>query len=108
MSKRSRRKQKQQQRFRFTGRTPWIWVAIAGAVIAIVGALAVTRPWSTSKPAATPEVAGVPRLRVDQDEVDEGYVKYDVPVRTTFRLSNVGDQPLSILDTPQVRLVEGC
>jgi hypothetical protein len=40
--------------------------------------------------------------------VDEGYVRFNVPVRTTFRLSNVGDQPLQILGQPQVELVEGC
>jgi hypothetical protein len=108
MSNRSRRKKKRQQRRGTTNWMPWVWVAAAGAVVVILGALVVTKPWSTPKPAVTPEVVGGPRLRVDQAEVDEGYVKYDVPIRTTFRLSNVGDQPLKILDSPQVRLVEGC
>jgi hypothetical protein len=40
--------------------------------------------------------------------VDEGYRKFNTSVRTTFRLSNVGDQPLQILGQPQVQLVEGC
>jgi hypothetical protein len=54
-----------------------------------------------------PEVEGAPKLAVDQTVVDEGYVKFNVPVRTTFRLSNVGDQPLKIEAAP-VELVEGC
>jgi hypothetical protein len=51
---------------------------------------------------------GAPRLGVDQTVIDEGYVKFNVPVRTVFELSNVGDQPLTILGEPTVQLVEGC
>lgn len=66
--------------------------------------------WTSSpaRPAATPAVTGAPRLAIDRTLVDEGYVKLDTPVRTVFRLRNVGDQPLHILGEPQVELVEGC
>lgn len=57
---------------------------------------------------ATPEVVGAPRLAVDQEVIDEGYIKLDNTIRTTFRLRNVGDQPLHILGEPAVELVEGC
>jgi hypothetical protein len=88
-------------------RFSWPWLAAAaGVLLLIVGGVAV---WATSnpKPAVTPQVAGAPKLVVDQKEVDEGYLQYDVQVRTAFRLSNVGDQPLEILGAP-VKLVEGC
>jgi hypothetical protein len=73
----------------------------------VVGGLAV---WALPRPGstATPEAGGAPRLAVDQTAVDEGYVQFDALVRTTFRLSNVGDQPLEILGEPMVELVEGC
>jgi hypothetical protein len=66
--------------------------------------------WTLSSPriAVTPQVEGAPRLIVDQTVVDEGYLQYNVPVRTTYRLSNVGDQPLKIVGQPMVELVEGC
>ena len=86
---------------------PWLWpAAVAGLLLLIVGGVVV---WITSnpQPAVTPQVAGAPKLVVDQKEVDEGYLQYDVQVRTAFRLSNVGDQPLEILGAP-VKLVEGC
>jgi hypothetical protein len=66
--------------------------------------------WITSSPgtAVTPQVVGAPKLAVDQTVVDEGYLQYNAPVRTTYRLSNVGDQPLKIVGQPMVELVEGC
>ena len=84
----------------------WPWLAGIGVLVLIVGGVLV---WTTSRPgsAVTPQVVGAPKLAVDQAVVDEGYVQYDVPVRTTFRLSNIGDQPLKIEAAP-VELVEGC
>ena len=90
---------------------PWIWLAVASAVLLVAGGLGFI--WASSSPGVvtldvTPEVVGAPRLEVDQTFVDEGYVKLDTLVRTTFRLRNVGDQPLRILDEPVVELAEGC
>ncbi len=107
MSKMSRRKRKQKRR-QSSRQLPWLWLAAGGALLLIVVAVIMAQPWSSGEPSVTPQVAGSPRLAVDQTIIDEGYLKYDVPIRTTFRLSNVGDQPLKIVDTPQVRLVQGC
>jgi hypothetical protein len=91
-------------------RFSWMWlVGVGGALLLIAGGLGIA--WTSSdaaSPAVTPEVTGAPRLRVDQDVIDEGYIKLNKTIRTTFRLSNVGDQPLRILSEPQVELVEGC
>lgn len=108
MSKSSRRKQRQKQRQARARRLFWVLLAGGGLAVGILVVLLVARPGSGGEPQVTPQVAGSPRLMVEQAVIDEGYVRYNVPVRTTFRLSNVGDQPLQILETPQVRLVEGC
>jgi hypothetical protein len=102
MSSKSRRKRSQQTRHQ----VPWLWMLIAGLVLVVAGGAVVAM---SSKPSAEtlPQGAGEPKLTVDQTLVDEGYVKFNVPVRSTFHLSNVGDQPLKILDAP-VELVEGC
>jgi hypothetical protein len=108
MSKKSQRKRKQ------SGRQPrprwfsWLWLAVAGVALLVAGALVLLQTGSGDEPQVTPLVVGAPRLAVDRAIVDEGYIKYDVPIRTTFRLSNVGDQPLKILNQPQVWLVKGC
>lgn len=88
-------------------RFPWPWLAAGGALLLIVAGLLA---WTSSRQGspAPAEAVGVPKLAVDRTEVDEGYRKFDTQVRTTFRLSNVGDQPLTILGQPQVQLVEGC
>lgn len=102
MAKRSRHKTKQPPR-----RFPWLLLAAGGVVLLVAGVLALRTP-SSSAPAVAPEVTGSPRLAVDQTVVDEGLVKLDTIVRTSYRLRNVGDQPLHILGEPQVELVEGC
>ena len=107
MSKKSRRKRKQQRQSP-TRQIPRVLVAVGGLAVIILVVVAIAQPWSGDQPQATPQVVGSPRLTVDQTTIDAGYVKYDVPIRTAFRLSNVGDQPLKIVGTPQVRLVQGC
>jgi hypothetical protein len=102
MGKRSVHKRNQPSRHRFS----WYWLALVGMLLLIAGGVVV---WGSSRnrPVATPEMAGAPKLVVDQIVVDEGYLQYNVPVRTTFRLTNVGDQPLKVLGSP-VELAEGC
>lgn len=109
MSKKSRKSKNRRKQGSQPSRFPWHWLAFgAAAILLAVAGLFAWEPWSDDQPPATPQVTGGPRLSVDQLVVDEGYLRYDVPVRTTFRLSNVGDQPLEIVGTPQVQLVEGC
>jgi hypothetical protein len=103
MSKKSRSRNNK----RSSRQSLWPWLAGIGVLALIVGGVVV---WITSSPgtAVTPQVVGAPKLAVDQTVVDEGYVQYNVPVRTTYRLSNVGDQPLKIVGQPMVELVDGC
>lgn len=102
MSRKTYRKQKQPSR-----QFPWPWLAVVGALLIIGGGLMIWSPFGAASTAA-PEMTGGPRLAVDQTVIDEGYVKLDTRVRTTFRLKNVGDQALHIIGQPQVELVEGC
>ena len=54
------------------------------------------------------EYKGGPRLAVDRDLVDLGYVRFERFVTARFRLRNVGDQPLRLAMDPRVEAVEGC
>ena len=109
MSKKSRRKKQKQSPSR---RFPWLWPAIGGALLLIIGGAMLLGRSSTDvvevDPNFSPEVSGAPRLVIDQTTIDEGDLKINTMVRTSFRLQNVGDQPLQILGEPAVELVEGC
>ena len=102
MTKKTYPKQKQPPH-----RSPWLWLIVGGVLLIIIGGL---WTWASSRASSktAPEIAGSPRLTVDQTVIDEGEVKLNTQLRTTFRLKNVGDQPLRILGEPQVELVEGC
>ena len=89
-------------------------LVVVTAAVALAGALsgddgddttgantAPTGAWS-----ATPFVGG-PRLAVNQRDIDHGDVPYNHAVEATYRLRNVGDQPLT-LGTPTVNILEGC
>ncbi|MBZ0304358.1 MAG: DUF1573 domain-containing protein [Anaerolineae bacterium] len=56
-----------------------------------------------------PEVLGGPRIALAEDVIDFGDVPVNKPVEAVFRVRNIGDQVLRILDyEPPVELVEGC
>jgi hypothetical protein len=89
------------------GRSLWLWLVVAAALVLVVGGVAVSLA-SRNGSAVTGEGTGAPQLVVDRTSVDEGYLKFDTSVRTTFRLTNAGGQTLKILGEPQVELIEGC
>ena len=104
MSKKSKRRYKPTPQ----RQAPWLWLAIGGALVLILGGLGIGWMSSSTRPAVTPVVNGSPRLVVDRTLVDEGYVKLNTTIRSQFRFSNAGDQPLQVLEEPRVELVEGC
>jgi len=57
---------------------------------------------------AAVEVAGQPRLKVDRQAIDLGDVPLGQVVEVAFVLTNVGDQPLRLTESPYVEVVEGC
>lgn len=93
-------------------------IAVTGlvAVIVIVGAVLLSRglPTTSAQTAlvgpggwTVTSYTGGPRLAVDRTVVDEGNVAYEHTVTATYRLKNVGDQPLN-LQKPTVQTLEGC
>ncbi len=110
MSKKTQRRKRPSRNQPTQRRVPWTWLAVGGVVAALAaaGLLLLLASGPDGEPAADSVISGAPRLAVDRTTIDEGYIQFDVPVRTTFRLSNVGDAPLKISGQPQVKLVQGC
>jgi hypothetical protein len=80
--------------------------AIGGAVLAFVSLALLTL--SNRQPAYTPEVTGGPRAEIDQREVEHGDVRFETLVESVYRVRNIGDRPLRILNEPWVEVIEGC
>ncbi|GAB4575823.1 MAG: hypothetical protein Kow0077_29240 [Anaerolineae bacterium] len=89
-------------------RTTLILLGAAALVLVIAtGAWLVTR--QVGVPAGyEPEYTGGPRIQVAEPVIDHGYVPFNQTVESVFHIRNVGDQPLRILNTPRVTVLEGC
>lgn len=87
---------------------PWpVWAALGGLVLVIAGIAFLARPAGQAA-SVTPEVVGQARLAVDRDTIDFGTVPLDKTVEATFKLTNVGDEPLQIEGRPTIEVRKGC
>jgi hypothetical protein len=86
-----------------------LYLAGGALLLILIGVLLLTNlRRGSSGSAGLPQVTGQPRLALDRDQIDFGKVPIDKPVKATFRLSNVGDRPLQILNQPIVEVKQGC
>ena len=83
------------------GRARWALLVGAIIVVAVAGLL-----WL--RPVPKEATAGTPRLVVDRTVVDLGYRRFDTPARVVFTLTNTGDAPLRLTESPPVRVIAGC
>jgi len=84
---------------------------VIGAALLLLGAgiVLVRRANGPTNDSDIPTLAAdMPRLAVDQKLLDFGKVPLDIPIKATFKLTNVGDQPLRILNQPVVEVKQGC
>jgi len=103
MSQKNRRFDRKSKRIQ----RPWLFPLIGGIVLAgLVFLLLRGRP--ASQPLAATEVHGAPSLKVDQEQIDLGDVKLGQFVHVSFRLTNVGDQPLRFSKQPYLEVMKGC
>lgn len=90
----------------------WIILAGAGLAVLIVAGLFVLLRGgdeeTKSSPTLAPSGEGAPRLSVDQETLDFGDVQFETPIRAAFTVKNVGDSPLTLPQSPEVELLQGC
>ncbi len=95
---------KRSKRRRQKNRWMPVLLSLAGLLLLVLSALALRG----SDTKAAIEVTGAPSLKVDKEQVDLGDVKFNSPAEVTFKLTNVGDQPLRFEAQPYIEVVEGC
>jgi cell division septal protein FtsQ len=79
-----------------------------GGLFLVGAAFLVFRGNQDTAPLAAIDVQGSPSLKVDKEQVNLGNIQLGQTVQVSFRLTNVGDQPLRFSDRPYIEVVEGC
>ncbi len=88
---------------------PWLPLLLVVGGLVLLGGVAFSLLGGRGGGAKVPiEVRGAPRLKVDQRKVDLGDVPLGQTVEVSFKVSNAGDQPLRLAESPYVEVVEGC
>lgn len=85
----------------------WLYLTLGGVFLVGLAFLFV-RGNQNSQALAAIEVNGAPSLKTDQEQVDLGNVRLGQTVQVSFRLTNVGDEPLLFSEQPYIEVVEGC
>jgi len=84
-------------------------LAGSALLLIVLGIVFLSRSAGQSAATGSPaQVTGQPKLVVDRRQIDFGQVPLDIPVKAAFKLSNVGDRPLQILNQPVVEVKQGC
>lgn len=91
MSKKKFKKERQRRRF------PWSLAAIGGALLVISAFLF-----------ANQGSGGTPSVTVDQQRIDYGDVKFNVPKTFALQVTNTGDGTLKFKEKPYIQVLEGC
>ncbi|HEX5808451.1 MAG TPA: hypothetical protein VFY25_07275 [Anaerolineales bacterium] len=89
---------KKQHRKRQTN-FPWPLVALGGLLL-LVGAFFLARQGGGG--------GGTPAIKVDQQKIDYGYVKFGETRSIAIQVSNTGDGTLRFKEEPYIEVVEGC
>jgi len=88
-------------------RPSWLFPVVAiGVIVVVIGAVLVISQSNQSGVAIT--VNGKPNVSVDKSVIDFGDVHFGNPVTAIFTVSNSGDQPLKLLQPPQLEVLQGC
>lgn len=90
-------------------RRHWLPLALMTAGLVLLASVLWAALGARTSAAKVPiEVTGAPRLKADQQRVDLGDMQFGRTVEVSFQLANVGDQPLTLTETPYVTVAEGC
>ena len=83
-----------------------IWMIMAGITLMLLAGFAIL---SGSREKPEIEVTGAPAIRLDREVFNYGDVQLgEKPIRTTVKVTNVGDQTLRFTSAPYIELLEGC
>jgi hypothetical protein len=98
MSKKKRRKQRMQKK---TISTPIFILMFGGALLLAAGIFIGLQSIGGDK-------GGTPALAVDQEVIQYGDVKFNVPLTFAIKVTNTGDGTLRFKEQPYIEVRDGC
>ena len=101
MSKKQRRQGKQSKQKR-KKKFPWPMVVLS--VILLIAAAF----YFTNRRGISEHGSGPPKIAVDQQKIDYGYVRYGINKSFDLEVTNVGGAELRFAEKPYVKVLEGC
>jgi hypothetical protein len=93
----NKRKRKQQKKLS----TPLVALLIGGALLLVTAVIFFVFGGGS-------DGGGTPKLVVDQDKIDYGYVKFGENKTFAIKITNTGDGTLRFKEKPFVEVLEGC
>lgn len=96
MSKNKKTYRRQQGRKGF----PWLFLALGGGLLVFATFVFANRSGEDD--------GGTPSMKVDQQKIDYGYVKFGEDRSFTVKVSNTGNGTLRFNDKPYIEVLEGC
>jgi hypothetical protein len=94
MAKNNKKYRKQKQKKNF----PWLLVALGGGLLLLAAVLFARGDGG----------GGTPSIKVDQDKIDYGFVKFGENRQFTIKVTNTGDGNLRFKEQPYIEVLEGC
>ena len=95
-SKNNKRYRNQKQAKKF----PRLLVVLGGGLLVLAAVLFANRSGGN--------VSGTPKLAVDQDKIDYGYVKFGENRQFALKVTNAGNGTLRFKEDPYIEVLEGC
>lgn len=92
MAKKNHKYRKQKKNF------PWLLAALGGGLL-LIAAFLFSRGGGSG---------GTPSIKVDQDKIDYGYVKFGENRQFALQITNTGDGSLRFREQPYIEVLEGC
>lgn len=104
MGKKQRRQSKQskQNKQKRKKKFPWPTVVLVGVALIAASFL------FASRRGISEHGSGPPKIAVDQQRIDYGYVRYGVKKSFDLQVTNVGGAELRFAEKPYVKVLEGC
>jgi hypothetical protein len=93
MAKKNQKYRKQQKKF------PWLLAVVSGGLL-LIAAILFARGGASG--------GGTPSLKVDQNKIDYGYVKFGENRQFTLQVTNTGTGNLRFKEQPYIEVLEGC